>query len=144
MHPHQLCVGDCILGKASRTYDNGAVQVGDDLPHLAALKPFFEYFRSMGGVASRNRYTDHHGTTHYIDGTRGGIQGDPMEMLRFCCTVQPIWARILEWHRATTGAAYADDAYLMGKLEEAPQPLTSESARQRGAWRTASHWQEFQ
>ena len=42
-----------------------------------------------------------------------------MEMLRFCCTVQPIWARILERHRAITGAAYADDAYLMGKLKEA-------------------------
>ena len=69
MPPRQLCVGDCILGKASRTYDNGSVQVGDDMPHLAALKPFFEYFRSMSGVASRNRYTDHHGTTHYIEGT---------------------------------------------------------------------------
>ena len=119
MPPRQLCVGDCILGKASRTYDNDAVQVGDALPHLAALKPFFEYFRSMGDVASRNRYTDHHGTTHHIEGTRGGIQGDPLEMVRFCCTVQPIWARILERHRAINGAAYADDAYLMGKLKEA-------------------------
>ena len=70
-------------------------------------------------MASRNRYTDHHGTTHYIEGTRGGIQGDPLEMLRFCCTVHPIWARILARHRAITGAAYADDAYLMGQLKEA-------------------------
>jgi hypothetical protein len=73
---------------ATREYDEGNVKSGDSLPHLPALKSFFPYFRSMGDVASRNRYTDHEGTTHHIQGTRGGIQGDPIEMTRFCLTTQ--------------------------------------------------------
>jgi hypothetical protein len=38
------------------------------------------------------------GSTHYIAGSRGGLQGDPLEMTRFC-------------------AAFADDACLMGRIE---------------------------
>ena len=73
---------DCILGIASRTYDQGRVKIGDALPHLKALKNFFPYFKSMNDVASRNRFTDNEGTTHYIPGSRGGLQGDPLEMTR--------------------------------------------------------------
>ena len=61
------------------------MRVGDDLPHLRGLstylKPFYPYFRSMNDVASRNRFTDHEGSSHYINGTKGGQQGDPLEML---------------------------------------------------------------
>ena len=71
---------DCILGVASRTYDQERVQIGDPLPHLEPLKKFFPYFRSMNDVASRNLFTDYEGTTHFILGSRGGIQGDPIEM----------------------------------------------------------------
>jgi hypothetical protein len=38
-------------------------------------KKFFPYFRSMNDVASRNRFTDYEGTTHFILGSRGGIRG---------------------------------------------------------------------
>jgi hypothetical protein len=38
-------------------------------------------------------------------------------MTRFCLTVHPIWGRVLGRHQATLGAAYADDAYLMGRTE---------------------------
>ena len=86
----QLGTNDCILGIASRTYDQERVQIGDPLPHLRALKNFFPYFRSMNDVASRNHFTDHEGTTHFILGSRGGIQSDPLEMTRFCLTVHPI------------------------------------------------------
>ena len=110
----QLCTNDTILGVATREYDDGNVKSGDILPHLPALKPFFPYFRSMGDVASRNRYTDHEGTTHHIEGTRGGLQGDPMEMTRFCITTHQIWGRVMSRHLTTLGTAYADDAYLMG------------------------------
>ena len=113
----QLSTNDCILGKVSRTYDNGNVQIGDELPHLVSLNPFFPYFRSMNDVSSRNRFIDHEGSIHYIEGTKGGQQGDPLEMLRFCLTVLPIWGRILNRHSQTIGAAYADDAYLMGQIE---------------------------
>jgi hypothetical protein len=57
--PHrQLGPNDCILGRASREYDEGRVKVGDHLPHLPALKNFFPYFSSMNDVASSNRFTD--------------------------------------------------------------------------------------
>ncbi len=52
----QLDTNDCILGKASRTYGEENVQIGDELPHLPSLKPFFAYFRSMNQVASHNRF----------------------------------------------------------------------------------------
>ena len=100
----QLGTNDCILGIALRTYDQGRVKIGDALPHLKALKNFFPYFKSMNDVASRNRFTDNEGTTHYIPGSRGGLQGDPLEMTRFCLTVHPIWGRVLGRHMKTLGA----------------------------------------
>ena len=33
----QLSTGDCILDKASRTYDDGRVKIGDNLPQLPVL-----------------------------------------------------------------------------------------------------------
>jgi hypothetical protein len=93
------------------------VKVGDLLPHLPALKKFFPYFSSMNDVPSRNRFTDHEGSTRHIAGSRGGLQGDPLKMIRFCLTVHPIWGRVLGRHQATLGAAHADDAYLMGRIE---------------------------
>jgi hypothetical protein len=113
----QLGTNDCILGRASCEYDGGRVKIGDNLPHLPDLKNFFPYSSSMNDVAGRNRFTDHEGSTHYIAGSRGGLQGDPLEMTRFCLPVHPIWGRVLGRHLATLGAAYADDAYLMGRIE---------------------------
>ena len=42
-------------------------KIGDNLPHLPTLKPFFPYFWSMNTAVARcNRFSDHEGTTHYI------------------------------------------------------------------------------
>jgi len=71
----------------------------------------------MNDVASRNRFTDHEGSIHYINGTKGGQQGDPLEMLRFCLTVHPIWGRVLARQSQTLSAAYADGACLMGQIK---------------------------
>jgi len=125
----RLCTNDTILGVATREYDDRNVKRGDSLPHLPALKSFFPYFRCMGDVASRNRYTDHEGTTHHIPGTRGGIQGDPIEMTRFCLTTHPIWGHVMSRHLTTFGTAYADDAiswaifsqpYRLSPIQSAP------------------------
>ena len=40
MQSRQLGTNDCILGVASRTYDQERVQIGDPLPHLEPLKKF--------------------------------------------------------------------------------------------------------
>ena len=116
----QLGTNDCILGIASRTYDQGRVKIGDPLPHLEPLKKFFPYFRSMNDVESRNRFIDY--------GSRGGIQGDPLEMTRFCLTVHPTWGRVMSRHPETQGAGYADDAYLMGKIKQTLSASTTQSS----------------
>ena len=67
--------------------------------------------------------THHQGTTHHIQGKRGGIQGDPMEMTRFCLTTHTIWVRVMSRHPTTLGTAYADDAYLMGHIQPTLQAL---------------------
>ena len=36
-----------LTGKASRTYDEGRVQIGDELLHLGTMKEFFLYFKAM-------------------------------------------------------------------------------------------------
>jgi hypothetical protein len=38
------------------------------LPHLPALMNFFPYLSSMNDAPSRNRFTDHEGSTHHIQG----------------------------------------------------------------------------
>ncbi len=63
----QLGTNDCILGIASRTYDQERVQIGEPWPHLKALKNFFPCFRSMNDVASLNRFTDHASLNRFTD-----------------------------------------------------------------------------
>ena len=53
---------------------------GDAIPTIAALGPFHGYFRAMRSTASNNRYVDHCGHTHLVEGTTGGQQGEGMEM----------------------------------------------------------------
>ena len=73
----------------------------------------------MRSTASTNRYTDHHGRMHIIDGVAGGQQGDPLEMMLFCMTVHAIWGRTLHRHSTARAAAYADDAYIYDTLHSA-------------------------
>jgi hypothetical protein len=55
---------------------------------------------------------------HTIYGTTNGQQGDPLEMLRFCVTTHPIWARIMNQSPTTQGVAFADDCFLMDTLPQ--------------------------
>ena len=70
---------DAIIGKSSRAYDDGRVQIGDQLPHLVSMHMFFLYFQAMHQCPSTLRYTDHKGTVHHIEGTTGGKQGDTLD-----------------------------------------------------------------
>jgi len=107
---------DALLGKASRTYDDGQVQIGDQLPHLASMHVFFLYFKAMHQCPSTLRYTDHKGTVHHIEGTTGGQQGDPLEMLRFCLTIHPIWGRVMTRNPQARAVAFADDGFVYDSL----------------------------
>ena len=76
---------DGIAGTASRAYDNGRVQAGDNLHSLNALWRFFGYFRAMHDTVSTLRHVDHKGQVHHVERTSGVQQDDPMEMIRFWC-----------------------------------------------------------
>ena len=66
---------DSKTGKASREYDGGRVKVGDNIPCLPGIRPFFPYFQAVHGHAGDLRYTDFKGELHHIKGTKGGQQG---------------------------------------------------------------------
>ena len=52
---------DVLAGKASRPYDDGRVQVGDELPRPRTLDKYWGYFLSMQGIASTMRFSDNQG-----------------------------------------------------------------------------------
>jgi hypothetical protein len=106
------------IGKTSRSYDNGNVQPGESILTFSELQHAFPYFRSMHSDRSHNRFFDHKDLSHTIYGTTGGQQGDPLEMLRFCATTHPIWARVMNCSPTTQGVAFADDTFLMDSLPQ--------------------------
>ena len=109
---------DVITGKAAREYDNGKVKVGDDLPSFPGLWRFFAYFRAMQDTASTLRYVDHKGQVHHVSGTSGGQQGDPLEMIRFCATIHPVWGRVMARYEHARALAFADDGYIHSELKD--------------------------
>jgi len=86
---------DVIAGTASRDYDQGRVKRGDSLPTFSGLRHMFGYFSAMHDTEGTLRYVGPDGEVHHVNGTSGGQQGDPLEMMRFCATIHPIWARVM-------------------------------------------------
>ena len=80
---------DVLSGKASRPYDDGRVQVGDELPRPRILDKYWGYFLSMEGNASTMRFSDNQGVTHHLPCSKEGQQGDGLETIRFAVTVHP-------------------------------------------------------
>ena len=80
---------DVLAGKASRPYDDGRVQVGDELPRPRTLNKYWGYFLSMQGNASTMRFSDNQGVTHHLPCSKGGQQGDGLETIPFAVTVHP-------------------------------------------------------
>jgi len=54
---------DVLASKASRPYDDGRVQVGDELPRPRTLDKYWGYFLSMQGNASTMRFSENQGVT---------------------------------------------------------------------------------
>ena len=102
----------------AKPYDDGNVQPGENIFTFPDLRHAFPYFRRMHSDRSINRFFDHKDVSHTIYGTTGGQQGDPLEMLRYCVTTHPIWARIMNRSPTTQGVAFADDTFLMDKLPQ--------------------------
>ena len=107
---------DSKTGRASREYDSGKIKVGDAIPFLPEIRNFFPYFRAVHEHAGNLRYTDYKGHLHHIKGTKGGQQGDPLEMLSFCLATYPVWSRVMARHAKARAVAFADDGYIHDDL----------------------------
>ncbi len=77
----------------------------------------------MRSCEAKLRYFDWDGQVHVAKGKTGGQQGDPLEMLIFNLTVHHIWERVLAKFQGARAVAYADDAYIKGKLSVVLQVL---------------------
>ena len=69
----------------------------------------FGYFSAMHDTEGTLRYVGPDGEVHHVNGTSGGQQGDPLEMMRFCATIHPIWARVMARYDRARALAFADD-----------------------------------
>jgi len=109
---------DVLAGRASKSYDNGHVHMGDDIPCPSPLRHYWSYFESMQGTASTLHFSDYQGQAHKIACSKGGQQGDAFETVRFVVTTFPSFGRVFPHHRACTGAAICDDVYISVPLAE--------------------------
>jgi len=85
---------DVLAGRASRSYDDGRVQVGDELPRPRTLDKYWGYFLSMQGNDSTMRFSDNHWVTHHLPCSKGGHQGDGLETICFDVIVHPSIGRV--------------------------------------------------
>jgi len=87
---------DVLAGKASRRYDNGRVEIGDELPNQHTLDKYWNFFESMQGNASIMCFSDNQGTTHYLPCPKGVQQGVSLETIRFAVNVHQSIGRVCE------------------------------------------------
>ena len=70
----------------------------------------------MHDTAATLRFFDNCGKVHHVSGGQGGQQGDPLEMLRFCHTIHPLWGGVMHQFPSARAAAYADDRFMHDHL----------------------------
>ena len=85
---------------------------------LDALWPFFNYFCAMHDTASTLQYVDHKGQVRHVEGSSGGKQGDPIEMIRFCATIHPTCNLIMALHMQALAVSFAEDGYMDSEIKE--------------------------
>jgi len=110
---------DVLAGKASRSYDNGRVQVGDELQRPRTLDKYWGYFLSMQGNASTMHFSDNQGVTHHLPCSKGGQQGNGLETIRFAVTVHPSIGRVCERHLDCKVVGICDNIFIIARLSKA-------------------------
>ena len=78
---------------------------------------FPRYLNAMRSTACTNRYFDHCGDTHHVQGTTGGQQVDGMEMTVYSLSQHPINGRTLERYPRARGVGFADDLTIYAALQ---------------------------
>jgi len=104
--------------RQAKSYDNGHVHMGDDIPCPSSLRHYWSYFESMPGTTSTLHFSDYQGRVHKIACSKGGQQGDAFETVRFAVTTFPSFGRVFARHGACTGAAICDDVFIVAPLAE--------------------------
>jgi len=109
---------DVVAGRASKSYDNGHVQIGDDISYPSSLSHYWSYFESMQGTASTLHFSDYQGQAHKIACSKGSQQGDAFETVYFAVTTFLSFGRVFALHAACTGAARCDDVFIVAPLAD--------------------------
>ena len=109
---------DILAGRASKSLDNGHVQIEDDIPCPSALYQYWCYFESMQGTASTLHFCAYQGQAHKIACSKAGQQCDTFETVRFAVTTFSSFGRVFARHAACTGAAICNDVLIVTPLEE--------------------------
>jgi len=110
---------DVLASKASRSYDDGRVQVDDELPRPRTLDKYWGHFLSMQGNVFTKRYSDNQGVTHHLPCSKGGQQGDGLETIRFAVTVHPSIGRVCERHLDCKVVGICDNIFIITCLSKA-------------------------
>ena len=105
---------DVLAGRASKSYDNGHVHMGDTILCPASLRHYWSYFESMQGTVSTLHFSDYQGRAHKISFSKGG----QFETVRFAVTTFPSFGRVFARHGACTGATICDDVFIVAPLAE--------------------------
>jgi len=109
---------DVLAGRASKSYDNGYVHIGDDIPCPASLCHYWSYFKSMQDPASTLHFSDYQGQAHKIACSKDGQQGDAFETVRSAVTTFPSFGQVFARHGACTGAAICHESSSLHHLQK--------------------------
>jgi len=111
---------DVLAGRASKSYDNGHVQLGlgDDIPCSSSLCHYWSYFEStaMQGTASTLHFSDYQGQAHKIACSKGGQQGDAFETV--FCSYSPCLAGCLHFMLLAPGPPFATMSSSLHHLQQ--------------------------
>jgi len=110
---------DVLAGKVSRSYDNGRVQVSNELPGPRTFDKYWGYFLSIQGNTSTMCFSDNQGVTHHLPYSKGGQKGDGLETIRFVATIQPSIGRVCARHLDCKVVDICDDIFIITRLSKA-------------------------
>jgi hypothetical protein len=71
----------------------------------------------MRSTACTNSYPDHNGHTHHVKGTKGGQQGDGLEIMCFSLSQHPIVGRVFaRWDLQGSHARVGSSVYYVHQV----------------------------
>jgi len=110
---------DVLAEKASKSYDNGRVSDGHDLPCPSSLRNFWGYFQSMYAQTSTWHFFDSSNQCHHLSCPTGGHPADPLEAMRFTATTLACVGRVFARHPSCNAIAMGDKVLIVAPLAQA-------------------------